>query len=387
MKIETFALERWMTRWELDVDYDIAESGIYPMTTRELIDLAPVDERSALLDALLDIRLGYSEARGSAALRDELAGTYRGSTADEVLVTTGAIEANYLLFNTLLEPGDHVVAVNPAYQQLNSVPKAIGADLSLWKLRPENGFRYDLDELEGELLQPDTKLIVVNTPHNPSGAMLSDDELDRIYALAESRGAYVLCDEAYRWLDLPNGEALARPIRERGPLGISVGTFSKPFGLPGLRTGWMVATPDIVSACWSMRDYISLSPGKLNDALALHALRHRDQIIGRTHGIVRENLATANAWFDEWGDLVGWTPPRGGLLALMNYRLDIPSSELADKLAGEHSVMLAPGSAFGFEHHLRIGIGQRPDLFRTGLDRTADCLTNLLRTGTELCDV
>lgn len=386
MKIETFALERWMTRWELDVEYDIAESGIYPMTTRELLELAPEEERGALLDEWLGLRLGYGEARGTAALRAEIASTYEGSTPDEVLVTTGAIEANYLLFNVLLEAGDHVVAVNPAYQQLNSVPKAIGADLTLWRLREENGFRYDLDELEQELLRSDTKLIVVNTPHNPTGAMLTDAELDRIYALAEARGAYLLCDEAYRWLDLPDGAPLARPVRERGPLGISVGTFSKPFGLPGLRTGWMVAPEEIARACWGMRDYISLSPGKLNDALALHALRHRDRIVRRTRAIVRENLVTANAWVDEWGELISWTPPRGGLLALMSYKLDIPSSELADRLAGDYGVMLAPGSAFGFEHHLRIGIGQRPDLFSAGLERTAQCLTDLLRGGMGLRD-
>jgi aspartate/methionine/tyrosine aminotransferase len=153
-----------------------------------------------------------------------------------------------------------------------------------------------------------------------------------------------------------------------------------------LRTGWLVANEEIVAACWSMRDYITLSPGKLNDALALQALRHRAQIVARTRGIVTENLATANAWFDEWGELVGWTPPRGGLLALMNYRFDLPSADLADKLAGDYSVMLAPGSAFGFEHHLRIGIGQRPDIFKTGLERTSNCLTNLLRDGVRLRD-
>jgi aspartate/methionine/tyrosine aminotransferase len=381
VKIETFALERWMTRWEMDVQYDIAESGIYPMTTRELLELAPEGERPALLDSWLDTRLGYSEARGSAALRQEIASTYADLTADQVLVTTGAIEANYLLFNTLLDAGDHVVAVNPAYQQLNSVPKAIGADVTLWKLREENAFQYDLDELERDLLRPNTKLIVVNTPHNPTGAMLNDADLDRIYALAEERGAYVLCDEAYRWLEMPGGEPLAQPIRDRGPLGISVGTFSKPFGLPGLRTGWIAATDEIVQACWSMRDYITLSPGKLNDALAFHAFRHRDQITARTRGIVRENMATANAWFDEWGELVSWTPPKGGLLALMRYTLDVPSSELADRLAGQYSVMLAPGSAFGFEGHLRIGVGQRPDLFKTGLEQTAQCLTDLMREG------
>ena len=381
MKIETFALERWMSRWEMNVKYDLAESGIFPMTTRELLDLVPEEEREALLESWLDTRLGYTEARGTIALRTEIAKTYSNVTPDQVLVTTGAIEANYLLFNTLLDAGDHVVAVSPAYQQLNSVPKAIGCDVTLWKLREENAFQYDLDELENELLRPNTKLIVVNTPHNPTGSMLSDAELDRIYALAEARGAYVLCDEAYRWLEIPGNPPMAKPIRERGEHGISVGTFSKPFGLPGLRTGWIAATEEIMQACWNMRAYISLSPGRLNDVMAAHALKHRDQIIGRTNAIVKQNIATANAWFDEWGELVSWTPPKGGLLALMSYKLDVPSLELSDRLAKDYSVMLAPGSAFGFEGHLRIGVGQTPDLFKKGLEETARCLIDLMREG------
>jgi aspartate/methionine/tyrosine aminotransferase len=261
------------------------------------------------------------------------------------------------------------------------VPKAIGCDVTLWKLREENDFQYDLDELENELLRPNTKLIVVNTPHNPTGSMLSDADLDRIYALAEARGAYVLCDEAYRWLEIPGNPPMAKPIRERGEHGISVGTFSKPFGLPGLRTGWIAATEEIMQACWNMRDYISLSPGRLNDAMAAHALKHRDQIIGRTNTIVKQNIATANAWFDEWGELVSWTPPTGGLLALMSYKFDVPSLELSDRLAKDYSVMLAPGSAFGFEGHLRIGVGQTPDIFKKGLEETARCLTDLMREG------
>jgi len=341
----------------------------------------PEDEREALLESWLDTRLGYTEARGTIALRTEIAKTYSTVTPDQVLVTTGAIEANYLLFNTLLDAGDHVVAVSPAYQQLNSVPKAIGCDVTLWKLREENDFQYNVDELEHELLRPNTKLIVVNTPHNPTGSMLSDAELDRIYALAAARGAYVLCDEAYRWLEIPGNPPMAKPIRERGERGISVGTFSKPFGLPGLRTGWIAATEEIMQACWNMRDYISLSPGRLNDAMAAHALKHRDQIIGRTNTIVKQNIATANAWFDEWGELVSWTPPKGRLLALMSYKFDVPSLELSDRLAKDYSVMLAPGSAFGFEGHLRIGVGQTPELFKKGLEETARCLTDLMREG------
>ena len=190
----------------------------------------------------------------------------------------------------------------------------------------------------------------------------------------KTAGALVLCDEAYRWLDLPEGPALAAPMRNLGPSAISVGTVSKPFGLPGLRIGWIVATEEIARACWSTRDYTSLSPAGLSDFLATVALRHRDALIDRNHAIVAENLRAADAWFADHRDVAAWDRPRGGLLALVRYAAEMPSAELADTLAADHSVMLAPGSAFGFEGHLRIGIGQRPDIFAEGLRRTAGYL-------------
>ena len=380
MKIETFDLERWMTTYEVNVDYDIAESGIYPLSVRDLLELEPPGRRHETLERLLDIRLGYSEAPGSLELRSLLAATYKESGPDNILVTTGAIEANFLLFNVLLEPGDHVVAIYPAYQQLYSVPRAIGCEVSLWKLRPEDGFRFDLEELE-RLVQPNTKMIVINTPHNPTGAVLSQDEVQRVYDLAQSTGAWVLSDEAYRWLDLPGGESLAGPTRDLGDRAVSVGTFSKPFGLPGLRIGWISAPADIVARCWAMRDYISLSPGKLNDALAVLAFRHREEIRERTRSIVSENLKTIESWLAEHADILRWNAPRGGLLALLEYDLDIPSMALANRLAEEYSVMLAPGSAFGYEHRLRVGVGQTPEVFKAGLERAAACFADLQASG------
>jgi aspartate/methionine/tyrosine aminotransferase len=166
-------------------------------------------------------------------------------------------------------------------------------------------------------------------------------------------------------------------MADLGPAGISVGTMSKPFGLPGLRIGWMAAPADIVSACWSMRDYISLSPGKLNDALAALALQHRDKIVQRNREIVAQNLARTSRWIAEHAGILSWSPPRGGLLALVRYHLDIPSLDLANKLADEYGVMLAPGSVFGFERHLRIGIGQEPSIFSAGLQRASACFADL----------
>ena len=373
MKIETFALERWMTRWETVVEFDLAESGIKPLTVDELLRFGGRDES---LEAMLHISLGYSEARGTEDLRGLIASLYADVTPEDVLVTTGAIEANFLLFNVLLNAGDHVVAVDPAYQQLQSVPRAIGCDVSLWRLRPENDFRYDLAELD-RLITPKTKLIVINTPHNPTGSVLTPEEQADVYRRAESVGAIVMGDEAYRWLTLPGREPFAGPVRDIGVNGISVGTLSKPFGLPGLRIGWIAATSEIVQLCWSMRDYVSLSPGKLNDYLATIALRSRQQVFERTQRIAGQNLQTLEAWIHQREDMVSWIAPRGGLLGLLHYNIDVPSFELADELAAQSSVMLAPGAAFGYEHFLRIGIGGDPEVFRRGLDRTAPVLERL----------
>jgi len=372
VKIETFLLERWMSRHETHVRYDIAESGILPLSLNDLLDFEPPGRRQETLEGLLSLPLGYSEARGTEELRGMLAATYARGDGEHILVTTGAIEANFLLFNVLLEAGDHMVAPYPAYQQLYSVPRAIGCDVSLWHVGPETGYRYDVEALD-RMVTPRTKAIVVNTPHNPTGAMLRPEDAARVYDIADRVGATVIGDEAYRWLAVPGGEPFAEPFFDLGPRGVSVGTLSKPFGLPGLRIGWIAGPPALVQQCWAMRDYITLSPGKLNDALARLGMRHRERIVSRNHDIIAANLATAARWMAERADFLSWTPPRGGLLALLKYDLPIESLALADRLANEYSVMLAPGSAFGYEHHLRLGIGQRPDLFAKGLEETGKC--------------
>ncbi len=345
MKIETFGLERWMTRWELHVEYDIAESGILPMTARELLNLLPREEREPLLAELLDTPLGYSEAPGSLLLRTMLADTYHDTGPQNILVTTGAIEANFLLFNVLLSPGDHVVAVYPAYQQLYSVPRAIPCDVSLWTLRPENGFRYDLKELR-HLVTPRTRLVVLNTPHNPTGVALSTEELREVYDIAGSVGAQVLCDEAYRWIEMPDSPPLACPVRDLGEHGISVGTLSKPFGLPGLRVGWIAGQEELIAACWAMRDYVSLSPAKLSDALATIALGCRELV--HTH---------AGHYPPEPCDCttVGSEPRRRRLVAGAAGR-----SALSATLQHRHPISRAGGPARRrVQRHARAGVGVR----------------------------
>ena len=270
-----------MTTYETQVEYDLAESGIHPLTTAELLAFDPEPDKRA--HELLNIPLNYSEARGTHELRARIAATYDGLTPDDILITTGAIEANYLLFNALLAPGDEVVSVFPAYQQLYTVPEAIGCTVQTVTLREEDGYRYDVDELR-RLVTDRTRMIVINTPHNPTGAALSAAECRAVYEIADSVGAYMLADEAYRWITV-DGVPLPPPMRDLGPRAISVGTLSKPFGIPGLRLGWMAATAEIAARCWSYRDYTSLSPSGLSDYLASLAFAHREAILARTHDI------------------------------------------------------------------------------------------------------
>jgi aspartate/methionine/tyrosine aminotransferase len=374
MNIERFELERWMTTWELDVDFDIAESGILPLSLSELYELIGDELSSDLQSKILKTPLGYSEARGTLELRSILANTYERATAEDILVTTGAIEANFLLFNSLLEAGDHVVAVSPAYQQLHSVPRAIGCDLDLWSVQTEGGFAYDLNRLEA-LVRDDTKLIVINTPHNPTGAMLDESQLRDVIAIADRVGAWILSDEAYRWLEHDGGEKLPPPLHDMTDRAVSVGTMSKPFGLPGLRIGWLVGNEGIARKAWGMRDYTSLSPAKLSDIIAQSVIANRERILPRNAAIIAENMAFARQWFKDNADLATWTEPRAGLLAMMKYNLPVDSTTIADALARDVRVMLAPGSSFGLEGYLRVGVGQRPDLFAEGLRRTATYFT------------
>jgi aspartate/methionine/tyrosine aminotransferase len=382
MKIETFALERWMTTWELNVTHDITESGISPMSIDELLDVAGIENPSELIAELMAKPQLYSEARGTELLRRTIAETYRDVTPDDVLVTTGAIEANFLVYNALLETGDHVVVTTPCYQQLASVPRAIGCDVAEWRVTPESGFRFDLDALE-RLVTDRTKLIVINSPHNPTGALLTQADLERIAGIAGRVDAWVLSDEAYRWLDHPGGVALPSSMRDLYPKAVGIGTTSKFFGLPGLRLGWLAGTAELAQACWELRDYVSLSPAMLSDRFAQIAVANHERVRQRNHRILEQNLARARAWFADNADIVSWEEPKAGLLAMVKVHGVDDTDALSEHLA-EAGVMLAPGSAFGLPGYLRIGIGQRPAIFAEALDRAATVIRAFAKAPAEV---
>lgn len=377
MHIAPFELEHWMNRHELNVKYDIGQSGIAPISISELSDF---NKNSEALASISNLPLGYNDANGVISLRSEIAKSYLNCASENILVTIGAMEANFLVFHTLLNPGDHVITQFPAYQQLYSVPEAIGCNVSYWHCRYDNGFKFQIEELK-KLLRSDTKMIVINTPHNPTGAILSNEEIAEIYNMAKHVGAFVLSDEAYRWLHIPGTEYNFEPALNLGFSAISTGTMSKPFGLAGLRIGWIAANPILIEQFRSTRHYISLCPGKLDDTLAAIAFKNKEKIFQRNDQIIKENLQTLQEWIGRRADVLNYQPPKAGLLCMLRYHFDIPSLELADRLAEQYSVLLAPGSVFKLEGFLRLGFGEHPDIFKKGVEAADKCFSDLLKNG------
>lgn len=362
-----FRVERWMSAYEQGVAYNLAESSAKQLRLGELLDLAEAAGERDVRRRLEDLVLTYDETPGTAELRGRLAAVY-GVGPDDILVTSGAIEANYLVFHALLEPGDVVVSMLPCYQQLYSVPEMMGCEVRYWKLDPAQGFRPDLEALR-RLLDERVKLIVVNSPHNPTGAYLSEDDLRTILGWAEEIGAMVLSDEAYFGVTLDAGTPVTPPARTLSPRAISVSTTSKNLGLAGLRIGWVVATREIAEKCWHYRDYVSISCSRLSDALACLALACRDRLLERSRALARRNLAVLSDFFARHADSLEWAPPRAGLVTFPALRRETDSRDFCRRLLERESVLLLPGWAFEMEGHFRLGFGEGPEVFDPGLER------------------
>jgi aspartate/methionine/tyrosine aminotransferase len=376
MRIEPFQQQHWTAQHESNIRYNLIGSGIAPLSMNELLALDGSIPENRMV-SLANLPVDYSATNGAVSLREEIAGTYEACGPENILVTTGASEANFLAFNTMLSAGDHVIAPYPAYQQLLSIPRAIGCDVSLWHCRRENGFKFDLSELEG-LVTSKTKLIVVNSPLNPTGTTLTNADMAGIYAMAKNVGAFLLSDEVFRWLHPASAPCEMAPAFNLGDSAISIGTMSKPFGLAGLRTGWIAAQPEFIEKCRALRYYVSFSTGSINDLLATIALKNKERIFQRSNGIITTNLALAEQWVAARANLLSFIAPSGGPVGMLHYRLDIPSIQLADRLAAEYGVLLAPGTVFGLESYLRLPLGRNPEVFRDGIEAIDKCFSDLL---------
>ena len=374
MRIEPFGVEMWMNEYETRCAYNLAETCVESLTVAELLDITGA--RETYSDDLLRMHLTYGAIEGSERLRTAIAGLHSRQSPDNVLVTHGAIGANALVHQALVEPGDRVVTMVPTYQQHYSIPASIGADVRLLRLREENGFLPDVDELRA-LVGSRAKLIAFSNPNNPAGSLTDEALLGEITEIARKAGAYILADEVYRGLN-QEGAGSTASIADIYEAGISTGSMSKAFSLAGLRLGWLVAPAEVIAAVSVHRDYNTISVGMIDDYFASLALEAKDAILTRSREIVRGNLAILDEWVTAH-PLVHYVKPQSGTTALLAYDIDVPSRELCVELVQQTGVMLTPGSALDVEGYLRIGYANNPKILADGLARLGDFLTSHAR--------
>jgi len=364
-------MERMQSTWENLVDYNLSESGVHPLTPRELVD--------GDIDAVLDQPLVYTQSNGTLELRAAIAALYPGATNDHVEVTNGGSEANYIVVWRLVEPGDEVALLVPNYMQTFGLARAFGATVREWPLIEDAGarrWRPDLDALRS-IVSNRTKLIIICTPNNPTGARLRAGELDEIASIASRHGCWVLSDEVYRGAELDAEESPS--MWDRYERTIVTSGLSKAYGLPGLRIGWIVAPPSFIEMTWALHDYTTIAPGALSDRLARIALApaRRMRLLERTRSILHANLPLVEQWLRDHDRAFSWIRPEAGAIFYVRYNYAINSTELVTRLRETKSVLIVPGDHFGMDGYLRVGYGERAEYLRAGLERVHEVLTSL----------
>lgn len=369
MKIEIFKMERMQSLWENVVDYNLSESGVHPLNLEEL--LAPEE-----IKELTRVELGYTQTNGTPELRENISRLYSSVNLEQIMVTAGSSEANFLLMWSLIEPGDEVIFELPNYMQMWGLARAFGAKVKPPWLKEELGWLPDLDDLK-KLITPTTKLIILTNPNNPTGAILSQEAREEIIRLAEKVGAWLLVDEVYRGAERNGLETLSFwGSYERV---IVVGGLSKAYGLPGLRLGWMLGPEDLIKKIWTYHDYTTISVSALTDHLATRALQpeRRRKLLERTRNILNTNLPFLEQWLKSFDGLFDYQAPQAGAILFARYHLKINSTELVEKVLKEKSVLLVPGDHFELDQHLRFGYGSNQTYLKAALDRVAEVLKKI----------
>ncbi len=369
MHIEPFGVEIWMNEWETKCAFNLAETCVESLTIGELLQLAGRNDTD--LSELLPMKMTYGAIEGSDRLRTAIARLYDAQANENIIVTHGTIGANMLVHKTLVERGDRVVAVVPTYQQHYSIPASIGADVHPLKLREEDDFLPDLDALRA-LVTPGTKLIALNNPNNPTGALMDRTMQEDIADIARSVGAWVLCDEVYRGTD-QHGDGMTVSIADVYEKGISTAGMSKAYSLAGLRLGWIAAPKDLIEAVTIHRDYDTISVGMIDDHFAALALENRDKVLARSQAITRGNLTVLEAWVER-EPRISWVKPKSGTTALLKYDLPMPSRDFCVDLLRKTGVMFTPGSALDMEGYVRIGFANTPSIMKDGLALVSEYL-------------
>ncbi len=359
-----FEMERMQSTWEHVVKYDLSESGVRPISLRDLVDMG-LD-----MEFLETTPLGYSQTNGTVELRKTLAEHYPGATIDHIQVTNGTSEANFLACLTLLREGDDVLFELPNYMQVYGIPPGLGATVKTFPLRADRNWEPDWDAFE-QARSPRTRLIYVSNPNNPTGSILSREAMKRIVQAAEEHDAFLLADEVYQGAELDG--PITPSFWGMSDRVIVTSGLSKAFGLPGLRIGWLVGPPELIAEAWAQHDYITIGPGTISDLAARIAVReeNRSQLFARGTDPARSNRDALARWVGGMDGLVEYVEPRAGGFAFVKYHGAVPSAELADRIRRNQDVLIVPGAYLGMEGYLRISIGIPSETLQAGLARVA----------------
>ena len=372
-----FALEVFLAGWEFTAPYHMTASDIESMTVADLLALATPEDRNAL-DTLW---LGYTETWGSRELRAEIARTYEAMALENILCLAGAGEGLYAVAKVLLQAGDHVLVPTPNYQSAETVPLSVcevtgiplrrTAPLMGPEKQARGGWRLDPEDVRAAI-RPNTKLLSLNFPHNPTGMLMTREDLDAVIALCRHHGIYILCDEVYRGVELEPADQMPQiaDVYERG---ISLNVISKAYGLPGLRIGW-IASQDtsLLQKVERYKHYLSICNSAPSELLTLVALKARGGILARNHALLQENVMLLEQLFADFPGVVDWQRPQGGCVAFPRCTAPEGGEEFCRKLIEESGVLLLPSSIYASEltdvpqDHFRIGFG-RGRMFKEGV--------------------
>lgn len=355
MKLPPFLLEEFWKKYEFSTPHLFCCSDPESWTVKELLALA--DPESKQMWETLS--LGYTEVPGLPLLREEIATLYSTIGKDQVFTFAGAEEGIYCSMSALVEPGDHVIVIDPSYQSLKTLPSSLGAHISTISLSAENNWQLDLKEVESKF-QKNTKLIVLNYPHNPTGSLLSKEVFEGIIHCARKQGAYIFSDEVYRFLEFDETKRLPS-IADAYEKGISLNVMTKSFGLAGLRIGWIVShDTQFIDAVASYKLYTSICNSAPSEILALMALRAKSQILERNRTIIQTNLHLLDSFMDRNRDILSWVRPEGGTFAVIKLLLPLSIETFAQELAKQEGVLIMPGSVLGLPgNYFRIGFGRK----------------------------
>lgn len=349
MTLPLFKLEEFWKKYEFSSRHILCASDTETWSMKEILEMAD-PEAKQLWERL---SFGYTESPGLPILRKEIAGLYNTLEADHILTTVGAEEGIYLAMHTLISAGDHVIIASPSYQSLETLPKKLGADITTlnWKLT--------CDQLQ-KAWRPETKLLILVCPHNPTGTLLEKDVYEKMIALASQSGAHIFFDEVYRFLEIDESKRLPS-IADGYVKGISLNVMTKSFGLAGLRIGWLASKDkEFLEKANSYKMYTTICSPAPSEILALIALRAKERILKRNRSIVLHNFSILQAFVQRHPKSIRWTPPESGSIALLELLLPIPIDQFMEHLVKETGILIMPGTVFDLAgNFFRIGFGRK----------------------------